>query len=137
VSEETAMNSGTAASRLLRNALLALPVVLSLAGAGREVPADQTPKTDEIREYRKVDVRDVDVQAALKLALADQKRKSSGNEKLLSIVSAERRFVTPDNYRLCLSMNRRGRTELARVVLSRDAKKQWTVTLWSWGSCAP
>jgi hypothetical protein len=121
----------------LRNAFLVLPVVLSLGGAAREVLAGQAAKADEVREYRKVEVQDVDVQSALKSALADRKRRSGGDEKLLSLVSAERRFVTPDNYRLCLSMNRSGRTELARVVLSRDAKKRWTVTLWSWGSCVP
>jgi hypothetical protein len=121
----------------LRNSFLVLPVVLSLGGTAREVPAGQAAKADEVREYRKVDLRDVDVQSALKFALADQKRRSGGDEKLFSVVSAERQFVTPDNYRLCLSMNRSGRTELARVVLSRDAKKRWTVTLWSWGSCVP
>jgi hypothetical protein len=50
--------------------------------------------------------------------MADQ-QKHSANLKLCSIVSAERQ----------------GRTEFARVVLSPKPKKQWDVSIWSWGAC--
>jgi hypothetical protein len=85
--------------------------------------------------YRKVEVTDGDVQAAVKFALADQQRKDKGRSTLLSVISAERQSVSADNFRLCLSMDRSGRTELARVVLSRNAKKRWSVTIWAWGAC--
>ena len=76
------------------------------------------------------------MQAAVKVALAQRKDKNI-DFKLDSIVSAERQHITGFNMRLCLSMsNRGGTTELARVVLSRNTNKKWSVATWSWGSCS-
>ena len=103
---------------------------LSLHAA--QAPTEKPPAADS---YRKVDVTDLDVQAAVTFALADQQRKDRSKPKLLSVVSAERQFVSPCNFRLCLSLDRSGRTEFARVVVSRNAKKRWSMTIWAWGAC--
>ena len=97
-----------------------------------QAPAEPPPAADS---YRGVDVTGRDVQAAVKFALSDRQKKDISKPKLLSIVSAERQFVSGDNFRLCLFLDRSGRTEFARVVVSRNAKKRWSVTIWTWGSC--
>lgn len=100
---------------------------LTFAGAGAAQAQDVT--------YEKIVTTDPDVQLAVKTAIADQRQKDRSVVKLLSIVSAERQAVSGRNLRLCLSMDRSGNTEMARVVLSRNAKKRWSVSIWSWGSC--
>jgi hypothetical protein len=79
--------------------------------------------------YKKIEMTEPDVQAAAKVALIQASRKAT-------VISAERHTISANNLRLCLSMNRSGNYEFARVVLSRNDKtKKWAVTLWSWGSC--
>jgi hypothetical protein len=70
------------------------------------------------------------------LALGDQKEKSHDRAvTLLSVLSAERQISNGDNFRLCLSLDRRGRTDTARIVVHRNQKQQWSVALWAWGAC--
>jgi hypothetical protein len=108
----------------------------ALAAAGIAVgQAPAAPAAQPSSTYEKIAITDPDVQAALKVAMADQRQHNRSDMKLLSIVSAERQPVSSRNLRLCLSMDRSGNTELARVVLSRNTKKQWSVAIWSWGSC--
>lgn len=90
------------------------------------IPQAPSP-VQTVEPYRKIEISEPDVQAAAKVALAKQKG---------TLISAERHSISANNLRLCLSMNRSGSYEFARVVLSRDDKrKRWTVTIWSWGSC--
>lgn len=94
----------------------------------------QTSQSSTTDIYKKVQVSDPDVQTAVKVAIAGQ-QKTEKAIRLRTIVSAERPAVSSSNLRLCLSMDRSGNAEFARVVLARSTKKQWTVTTWSWGSC--
>ena len=98
---------------------------------GSPSQTSQTPTTDT---YKKVEINHPDVQTAVKVAIADQ-QKTEKAIRLRTIVSAERPAISSNNLRLCLSMDRSGNAEFARVVLARNTKKQWTVTTWSWGSC--
>jgi len=92
-------------------------------------PAQATP-------YKTVEPTNVDVQAALKAALIDQKKKTNEPLSLVGILTAERATIGPGNIRVCLSANRSGVTERAQVVVSRDAKKKkWELQVWAWGSC--
>ena len=87
--------------------------------------------------YRAVPIDDRDVRTALNFALGDQRKKnrSSSALTLLSVLSAERQASKGDNFRLCLSLKRRGRTDTARTVVHRNQKQQWSVALWAWGAC--
>ena len=95
------------------------------------------PSPVRANAYRPVEIDDHDVRTALKFALGDQKKKnrSDGALTLLSVLSAERQASKGDNFRLCLSLNRRGRTDTARAVVHRNQKQQWSVALWAWGAC--
>jgi hypothetical protein len=87
--------------------------------------------------YRAVAIDDREVRTALNFALGDQKKKNRSDSALtlLSVLSAERQVSKGDNFRLCLSLDRRGRTDTARTVVHRNQKQQWSVAIWAWGAC--
>jgi hypothetical protein len=87
-------------------------------------------------KYVPVATGDQEAQSAVQVALSDQRRKNRTALKLLSVLSAERQPVSGANLRLCLSLDRHGRADSARVVVHRSEKDQWSVTLWAWGACA-
>jgi len=100
-------------------------IVLFIAFLAQAPPAPPPP--DE--PYTKLALSEPDVKAAAKVALALTKPKGT-------LISAERHAISANNIRLCITTNRSGDYEFARVVLSRDtARKKWTVAIWSWGSC--
>jgi hypothetical protein len=91
--------------------------------------------TTEAPKYSAVAVGDREVQTAVQFALAEQRRKNRNAVKLLSVLAAERQAASGANLRLCLSIDRHGRTDSARVVVHHSEKDQWSVTLWAWGAC--
>jgi hypothetical protein len=104
-----------------------------------EAAGQSSPRPAPVRAnaYRPVAFDDRDVRTALNFALADQ-RKANRSERaitLLHVLTAERQASKGDNFRLCLSMLRRGRAVTARTVVHRNQKRQWSVALWAWGAC--
>jgi hypothetical protein len=87
------------------------------------------------KPYQPVSVEDPDIQTALRVALNDQKSRNRSAVKLLSVLASERQASNGFNYRLCLSVDRRGRLDTARVVVQRSTKDRWSVALWAWGAC--
>ena len=87
--------------------------------------------------YRSVPTDNRDVKTALNFALADQKKKNRSDSaiSLRNVLSAEHQASKGDNFRLCLSLDRRGRPDTARTVVHRSPKQQWSVALWAWGAC--
>lgn len=112
--------------------IAAATVLFEAAGQSSPRPAGVRPNV-----YRVVATDDRDVRTALDFALGDQKKKnrSDGAVTLLSVLSAERQVSKGDNFRLCLSLDRRGRADTARTVVHRNQKQQWSVALWAWGAC--
>ena len=104
-----------------------------------EAVGQSSPRPVAVRAnaYRPVAVDDRDVKTALNFALADQKKKNRSNSAVTfrSVLTAERQASKGDNFRLCLSLDRRGRADTARAVVHRDQKQQWSVALWAWGAC--
>ena len=102
--------------------------------AGQSSPRPAVVPTNA---YRPVPIDDRDVRTALNFALGDQKKKNRSDSALtlLNVLSAERQASKGDNFRLCLSLDRRGRTDTARTVVHRSPKQQWSVALWAWGAC--
>jgi hypothetical protein len=110
----------------------AATVLFETAGQSSPRPAGVRPNA-----YRSVPLDDRDVQTAVNFALADQKKKnrSDGAVTLVRMLSAEHQESKGDNFRLCLSLDRRGRADTARAVVHRNQKQQWSVALWAWGAC--
>ena len=112
--------------------LVAATILFEAAGQSSPRPVSVRPNA-----YRPVATDDREVKTALNFALADQKKKnrSDGAVALRSVISAERQASKGDNFRLCLSLDRRGRPDTARTVVHRNQKQQWSVALWAWGAC--
>jgi hypothetical protein len=104
--------------------------------AGQPLPRPRArTATAAAKAYQSVSIDNADVKTALQVALNDQKSKNRRAVKLLSVLAAERQVSAGENYRLCLSLDRRGRTDTARIVVQHSAKDKWSVTLWAWGAC--
>ena len=112
----------------------AATILFETAGQSSPRPAPVRPNANA---YQHVAIDDREVKTALQFALADQKKKnrSAGAIALRSVLSAERQYSKGDNFRLCLSLDRRGRRDTARTVVHRNQKQQWSVALWAWGAC--
>jgi hypothetical protein len=114
-------------------------VVVAAATILFEAAGQPSPRLSPavVNGYRAVAADDRDVQTALEFALADQKRKNRSDSavKLVGVLTAERQVSAGENFRLCLSLDRRGRADTARVVVHRNQKKRWSVALWAWGAC--
>jgi hypothetical protein len=72
---------------------------------------------------------------AVQAAMTDQRRRNGTMGKLLAISAAEHQTAAGENVRLCLSIDRHGRADSARVVVHRSDAVRWSVTLWAWGGC--
>lgn len=100
--------------------------------AGQPSPRPVVPV---LNAYRPAAIDDPGVKTALNFALSDQKRRNRSAPKVLSVLSAERQTARGENLRLCLSIDRRGRPDTARVVVHRNQKDRLSVALWAWGAC--
>jgi hypothetical protein len=104
--------------------------------AGQPLPRPRARTATAVAlAYQPVSIDSADVKTALQVALNDQKSKNRRAVKLLSVLAAERQVSAGENYRLCLSLDRRGRTDTARIVVQHSARDKWSVTLWAWGAC--
>jgi hypothetical protein len=112
--------------------LAAATILFEAAGQSSPRPVTVRPN-----DYRVVAIDDREVRTALNFALADQKKKNRSDSAITlhKVLSAERQASKGDNFRLCLSLDRRGRSETARTVVHRNQKQQWSVALWAWGAC--
>src|ERR1700675_571550 len=79
--------------------------------------ASRAAAVPDVNGYMAATSSDQDIQTALQFALPDQKAKNRSAVKLLSVLAAERQSAAGENVRLCLSLDRRGRTDSARVVV--------------------
>ena len=107
--------------------------------AGQSSPRPRPrPLPVHTNAYREIEIDSRDARTALNFALADQRRKnrSSGAVTLLKVLTAEHQMHNGDNFRLCLALDRRGRSDTARAVVHRSAKLKWSVSLWAWGACS-
>ncbi|HKY20770.1 MAG TPA: hypothetical protein VJM31_06080 [Vicinamibacterales bacterium] len=104
-----------------------------------EVAGQSSPRPAPVpaNAYRVIPIDDRDVRTALNFALATQKKtnRSESAVTLLNVLTAERQASKGDNFRLCLSLDRRGRAVTARTVIHRNQKRHWSVALWAWGAC--
>jgi hypothetical protein len=67
--------------------------------------------------------------------VSDQSVRNGSSVKLLGVLAAERQGSAGENFRLCLSVDRNGRTDTARVVVHRSHANKWSVALWAWSAC--
>jgi hypothetical protein len=109
----------------------------SRAAPGPSGPAPARASASVVGGYSAAKVNDDDVQTALQFALSEQKRRNRSAVTLLSVLAAERQAASGTNVRLCLSIDRHGQADSARVVVHRAPNNRWSVTLWAWSACGP
>jgi hypothetical protein len=110
-------------------------VMFVAAAAVMSQLASRAAAVPDVNGYMLAASGDQDIQTALQFALSDQKGKNRSAVRLLSVLAAERQSAAGENVRLCLSLDRRGRSDAARVVVHRNLQNRWSVTLWAWGAC--
>ena len=123
-------------ARIIGGVLFFCVASILFEAAGQTLPrARARAATVVVKPYEAVAASDPNVRTALNVALADQKSKNRSAVTLLRVLTSERQISNGENYRLCLSANRRGRVDTARVVVQRSPKNKWSVALWAWGAC--
>jgi hypothetical protein len=122
-------------SRWLLGSLVFIGVVgMLFEAAAQSVPRGRTNGA-AAKPYTPVPADDPQVQTALRVALNDQQSKNRSAVKLISVLTSELQAANGENYRLCLSVDRLGRRDTARVVVQRSVKNKWSVALWAWNAC--
>lgn len=113
---------------------------VSIVGMLFEAAAQSPPRgratAAAAKPYKPVPIDDPQVKTALGVALNDQQSKNRTAIKIVSVLTSELQTANGENYRLCLSIDRRGRLDTARVVVQRSLKNKWSVALWAWNACS-
>lgn len=90
--------------------------------------------------YKAAPVDADDVIAAADFAAAEQNKKEDRNLRVVEVKSAEKQVVQGTNYRLCLEIQTggdEGEKFFAKTVVYYDLKKNYKLTSWVEGDCAP
>ena len=129
------MNAGRRVGRWIIEGVLLVGVAAVLFEASGQSSTRPAPVRSNV--YSPVDINDRDVRTALNFALATQKKINRNPEAIVlrDVLTAERRTSEGDNFRLCLSIDRRGRAVTARTIVRRSPERDWSVALWAWSAC--
>jgi hypothetical protein len=114
-------------SLLIASMFVALIVI---QGNALGVLAQETPIVGNYREASKTDR---EVVSAARFAIKTEKRKQGGRLSLVSIERAEQQVVAGMNYRLCLKVKSKGKTEDVTVVVYKNLKQKSSLTSWDTG----
>jgi hypothetical protein len=86
-----------------------------------------------VGNYREASKTDREVVSAAKFAIKSEKRKQGGRLSLVSIEHAEQQVVAGLNYRLCLKVKMKGKTEDVTAVVYKNLKQKYALTSWDVG----
>jgi len=89
-----------------------------------------------VGNYREASKTDREVVSAARFAIKSEKRKQGGRLSLVSIERAEQQVVAGLNYRLCLKVKMKGKTEDVTAVVYKNLKQKYALTSWDVG-CSP
>jgi hypothetical protein len=102
----------------------------ALSGSVFSALAQQPPIVGNYREASKTDR---DVVSAARFAVKSEKRRQGGHVSLVSIERAEKQVVAGLNYRLCLKVKMKGKTEDVTAVVYKNLKQKYSLTSWDAG----
>lgn len=114
-------------------AAVAASILLAAAGSFKAFP-QETP-APIAGGYVEASTSDREVVSAANFAVGRKRRKQGGRLTLVSIERAETQVVAGVNYRLCLRVRRRGRTQEVATVVYRDLRRRYSLTSWGRGRC--
>jgi Na+-transporting methylmalonyl-CoA/oxaloacetate decarboxylase gamma subunit len=114
---------------------LALYLIL---GGMSELAAQQDkkqPEQPQVGGYQVAPKDDPAVVAAAKAAVSEQQTKEGGDLTLVSIKRAETQLVAGINYRLCLKVKAKGKSQTVTVVINKTLADKYSITSWEAGGC--
>jgi hypothetical protein len=85
--------------------------------------------------YSEASKTDPEVLSAASFAIKQESRKLGRRFSLISIERAEVQVVAGLNYRLCLKVKIKGKTQKATAVVSKDLKQKYSLSSWDAGAC--
>jgi hypothetical protein len=128
-----------AAGRRIGRWMIEAVVLVAIAAVLFEASGQSSTRPAPVRAnaYSPIDINDRDVRTALNFAMATQKKINRNPEAIVlrEVLTAEHQASEGDKFRLCLSVDRRGRTVTARAIVRRSPERDWSVALWAWSAC--
>jgi hypothetical protein len=113
--------------------VIVLSVMLNAVPGGAGVlSAQEAPVAGGYSEAPRTDR---DVIAAAQFAIAKESRKKGVRVTLVSIEHAERQVVAGLNYKLCLKVKVKGKTQNVTTIVYQNLKQKYSLTSWEKDDC--
>jgi hypothetical protein len=113
--------------------VIVLSVVLNAVPCGaRVLTAQEVPVAGG---YSEAPQTDRDVISAAQFAIAKESRKKGVRVTLVSIEHAERQVVAGLNYKLCLRVKIKGKTQDVTTIVYQNLKQKYSLSSWEKGDC--
>jgi cystatin-C len=112
--------------------LIILIILTALAGDPFRVVAQQ-PQI--VGGYKDTSATDPEVRLAASFAIKQERRTRGRRLSLVSIERAEVQVVAGLNYRLCLKVKSKGRTQEVTAVVYQNLKRKYSLSKWDAGGC--
>ena len=110
---------------------LTLGVISELAAQQKK---QETPPP-QVGGYQAAPKADPAVVAAAKAAVSERQQKEGGDLTLVSIKRAETQLVAGINYRLCLKVKAKDKSQTVTVVINKTLDDKYSITSWETGGC--
>jgi Na+-transporting methylmalonyl-CoA/oxaloacetate decarboxylase gamma subunit len=110
---------------------LTLGVMSELAAQQKK---QETPPP-QVGGYQAAPKADPAVVAAAKAAVSERQQKEGGDLTLVSIKRAETQLVAGINYRLCLKVKAKDKSQTVTVVINKTLDDKYSITSWETGGC--
>ena len=118
-----------------RKLCVATAAIILLAASGGLEAAPQEPTPPIAGGYTEVSTSERDVLSAANFAVRRERRRRGGRLSLISVERAETQVVAGVNYKLCLKVRKRGRTQDVVAVVYRDLRRTYSLTSWEVRGC--
>jgi hypothetical protein len=118
--------------RMIVIAVIAITTISNVSAARFVRAPQQEPMAGGYRDIAK---DDPEALAAARFAIKEQSRKLHTRISLVSIQRAEVQVVAGLNYRLCMKVKVRRKTQSATAVVYKNLKQKYSLTSWTPGDC--
>ena len=95
----------------------------------------QEPPQPQVGGYQAAPKADPAVVAAAKAAVSERQQKEGGDLTLVSIKRAETQLVAGINYRLCLKVKAKDKSQTVTVIINKTLDDKYSITSWETGGC--
>ena len=89
----------------------------------------------QVGGYQAAPKTDPAIVAAAKAAVSERQQKEGGDLTLVSIKRAETQLVAGINYRLCLKVKAKDKSQTVTVVINKTLDDKYSITSWETGGC--